>query len=489
MAEKSANSDEEPTGDTAEEQAAPEGIHTTVTRNGDCECTIRIEADADYLRERYEEQVASLQSELALPGFRKGRAPRGLLERRMAGTIKTRVLSSVLEEAFDAAVRDNDLNVVAELESPDVENLEWEAGQPGEFEFRCEILPKIELEQKQYKGIRVEIPTLEVTSEIVQEELDRFAGQFKSWEKVEEGGIDWQDRVECEVRVARQAGMAADWSQQVEFVPAQERIGPFVAEGIKGRLLGAKAGDVVKLNARLVEEAAAQIKELRDLAGQEVPIEMNITAVLREKTPELNDEFARRFNLDSVDDVHRIIREKLEKDMAKQHVAWTDFMIIGTIIDNVALELPPSIVERAAAEEERRAAIRVLRRGGTMDEALKEREEMAKRSHEIAARNLKAVYILKEIAERERIYVSEEEVQEQIRAIAAREGWTERKTERTLEEQEMLASLRAEMREMKTRAFLRQNATVEQIEPALFEQRYAERLPGDRKAGRIEVAG
>ena len=85
--------------------------------------------------------------------------------------------------------------------------------------------------------------------------------------------------------------------------------------------------------------------------------------------------------------------------------------------------------------------------------------------------------------------MSESEIQEQVRAIAAREGWTERKTEKFLEQQDLLGTLRSEMREMKTRAFLRENVLVEEIDSTVFEERYADKLPGDQKSGRIEVVG
>ena len=257
-----------------EKPQEPQSVRTTVTHGDDCRCTLEIEADADYLQKDYEERLSSLQSRISLPGFRRGKAPRALVERKVAEPVKSEMLASVLQDAYEKAVRDGDLQVVAELEPHDIESMEWEPGQPAKFKVVCEVLPKLELDKKDYEGLDVEVPALEVDSDMVQEQMDRFAARFGSVEKVEGAGIDIKDRVVCDLSVARE-GQGEPWVKEVDFSPGGERVGPFVVEGLKGSVLGAKTGDVRKLTGTCTEREAAP-EGLEHLAGRQVPIESRI---------------------------------------------------------------------------------------------------------------------------------------------------------------------------------------------------------------------
>ena len=95
----------------------------------------------------------------------------------------------------------------------------------------------------------------------------------------------------------------------------------------------------------------------------------------------------------------------------------------------------------------------------------------AERSREVAVRNLKASFLLREIADKERIYVLDSEVQEQVEVLAARQGWTRGRTERDMEENDLMQSLRWDLREEKTLKPLVENARVEEIDPEEFARR------------------
>ena len=125
--------------------------------------------------------------------------------------------------------------------------------------------------------------------------------------------------------------------------------------------------------------------------------------------------------------------------------------------------MPASLVERAAEDEQRKLMVRAMRLGSSRDDAEKLAEERAARSREVAVRRLKGAYLMRKIADKERIYVLDSEVQEQVRALASRQGWTERRTERFLEENDLMGSLREEMREERTLKFLIENAQLVEI--------------------------
>ncbi len=449
-------------------ESAEKGVRTTVVRGGNCECTIRVKADGDYLKQRYEERLRRLQEETQLPGFRAGKAPMMLLLRKFAEGIKNEILTAVASEGYDEAVEKNDLTVVTRSELPDVEEMEWEAGEPAEFEFKCEVLPDIELEEAQYKGIRAEVPRLEVTEEMFREESDRFARQLASWEPVESRGVDWDDYVRAEVSTVPEAGEEARWREELGFHPRDGRIGPFLVEGLKGTLMEAKVGETLQVEAELPEGEELQDKDLKALAGKPLKLNLAIRAVHRERIPEINDELARKLNFKDIEEIHSFLRQRLESRLEAEKDRATRYSVVETLLNNIPVEMPPAMVERAAREEQRKLMIRALRSGSSQEEAENLAQQNAERSREAALRGLKASFLLRQIADRERIYVLDSEVQEQVRAVAATHEWTERRTERYMEKNDLMHFLRSDLREEKTTRFLVENARLEEVAPEQF---------------------
>jgi len=460
----------------AEQEAAQEGVRTSVTRSAACECLIRIEADGDRLRKAYEEALAMLQRETTLPGFRAGKAPRGLVERRFAKRVKSETLNSLVSEAYDKAVEENGLTVVAQLDSPNIEEMEWEVGKPAEFEFRCEVLPELNLEEKHYKGLTVEVPRVEATDELFEVELKRFAHQMANWEHVQQRGIDWDDFVEAEVSTVATGKQSEAWSGELQCCPKEEQIGPFVVKGLKAAVMDAKVGDALELEAEVQEQKVANADEtLKALAGQTVKINVKIRNVFRLNMPELNDELAKKLGLQSADEIHSMVRERLEKRLAAEKQEAVEYAVLDAVLDNVEMEMPASLVEKATQDQQRRVLVRALRMGTSRAEADELIERTEPQTREAAVRRLKGSYVLKKIAEKQRIVVLDTEEQEQVRALAARQGWTERRAERYMEDNDLMSALRAEVREDKTLKFIIENARLKEIDAAEFSRRIREK--------------
>ena len=453
--------------EAAQETAAKEGPATSVERTGPCERVIRIEADADYLRDRYQRELETLRAEVKLPGFRRGRAPAGLVERRMGSTVRSDLISSVVAEAYDKAVDESDLTVVAQKEAPDLEHCAWEPGQPAEFEFKCEVLPQVEVEEKDYKGLEVEVPALQVTAELLQQEMERFAQQFATWEEVSGPGIDWDDYVEAEVSVPE-----ANWTETIGFYPRSERIGPFTAEGIKAALVGARAGEDVEVEGETTPAQVGRRPQLEPLAGQKVRLRLALKQVTRRRVPELDDELARKVGLSSAKEFEPLVRERLEKALVERKAEIARTLLVDRLLENRPCDLPPSLIERAAEEEQVRRLVRMLRMGVARQEAERLSAERAAQTRDSVERALKAAYLLRKVAEKERIVVTESEVDGQVRSFASRQGWREERAREYLEGRGMVRALRDDMRESKTVDFLVQQGRVSEIPAEEFARRH-----------------
>jgi trigger factor len=455
---------EDPPSEPAE-AAGEQGLTKTVERGEPCECVVRIEADADYLERRYQERLSSLQEELALPGFRRGRAPTGLVERRMGGSLKRDVVASVVGEAYDDAVEEHELRVVAQTESPDLDALEWEPGQPLQVEFRCQVMPEIELDESQYRGLSIEIPGLEATEDLLRAETDRFVRQFATWEEVTTGGIDWDDYVEADVEAP-----STGWSDSVGFYPRVETVGPFAVEGLKASLVGASVGDELELTGEAAEGSAGG--GAGELTPGNTALQVKITRVMRTRVPELDDDLARRLGLSSVDEIREMIRERLDGVIRARKAEITRQMLRRRLRENIRFELPPALVDRASEEQQARMLVRLLRSGVPRDEAEKRAEESSELTRQAVERALRASLILRGIAEEEKIVVTEAEVDAQVRTFASRQGLREARARAYLEERGVVRSLRDDLREEKTLEFLLEGSQVTEIPPEEFGRRY-----------------
>ncbi len=458
------------------EAADEQGLTRTVERGEACECLIRVEADAAYLERRYQEELSSLQEGLALPGFRRGRAPTGLVERRMGDSLKRDVLASVVGEAYDDAVEEHGLRVVAQTESPDLDALDWEPGQPLQVEFRCQVMPRIELDESQYKGLSIEVPALEPTEDLLRAETDRFARQFATWEDVTTEGIDWDDYVEADVE-APDTG----WSDSVGFYPRAEAVGPFTVEGLKASLVGASAGDELELAAEAAE-AGAEAGAAGPTTGK-TTLRVKIRRVMRTRIPELDDDLAKKLGLSSVDEIREMIRERLDGAIRTRKAEITRQMLRRRLRENVRFELPSTLVDRASEEQQARMLVRLLRSGVPRDEAEKRAEESSELTRQAVERALRANLILREVAEREKIVVTEAEVDVQIRTFASRQGLREARAKAYLEERGIVRSLRDDLREEKTLESLLEASEVTEIPAEEFGRRYGPERREDADGG------
>ena len=485
---------EEVTTEEEEETAGEGGIQTTVHDEEPCRRVIEIEADADYLEEQYTEKLEEFSSRVELPGFRPGKAPRELVEKKYGSRLQNQVLSGVLSEGYEEAVEEEDLEVVGEpvMDTP-IEEYDWSVGQPVTFRVECEVMPEVELEEDDYKGLEVQIPRMEVTTDMVRDGMRDYARQFSSREEVTDSGIDREDEIECEVRVAADEGPAAGWSDEFEFTPSEARIGPFAVDGLAGSLTGVEAGEEVELTGRYEPAEGEQIEEFERADDEEMPLEVEIQAVYREKVPEINEEFTEKFDLPSPGEIQEMVRENLEERMESQKESMRNERVREALAEAVDFELPDSLVEQAAERQRRRLVMRMLQQGRPAQEAQTIADQMNQQSRELAETNLKSSFLLRQVADQERLYVTESELAERMQAIGNRQGWDSRTTEKYFDEGDRRSNLRENLREEKALEFVVENADVQEVdESEIAEGGEGEeeiQTPGEGETPDIEIPG
>ena len=163
---------------------------------GPCRKKLIVEVPEETVKNAVDERYESLRKEAAVPGFRKGRAPRRLLEKRFAKEANEQIKLKLLADASDSAVKDNDLDVLRELDI-DYEKLELPESGPLKFEFEVEVRPDIALPP--LEGIPVQKQKLEVTDEQVDREIEQLRKWSGLWTPRASGGAELEDQVIADV--------------------------------------------------------------------------------------------------------------------------------------------------------------------------------------------------------------------------------------------------------------------------------------------------
>jgi trigger factor len=238
-------------------------------------------------------------------------------------------------------------------------------------------------------------------------------------------------------------------------------LGGLIAEGLDVALVGKKEGAAVDAKAYAPPHAPDH-----PLAGLEIAIRAKVLEVKRPDLPDVDEAFAKSFDVASTEDLLAEVRRSVTRDKEHQRDRMIDDLALAQLIEKCDFELPEELIAAEAEDLARRAAYEMQQRSVPEEEIAKRVSELKSRRLEETAREMKAFFLLDKIVEMERILVTETEVREAVAQIAAYNGQTLDRMYTTLRESGRLGSLRNQLREKKARAKLRGKVKVTDAAPA-----------------------
>jgi trigger factor len=175
--------------------------------------------------------------------------------------------------------------------------------------------------------------------------------------------------------------------------------------------------------------------------------------------------------LADADELRSYIKERTQRQMQQQRRRIIEDVLTDALVDNINITIPESMIEGFSESVRNEWIVNAIRQGIPVEEARQMGPESVEESRQIAERNLKANYILREIGEKERVYVLDSEVKDQIRAQAAQQGWTEEKMQKYLEKNDMINDMRWSLRREKIVQRLLDLAEVNEVDWDKFEDK------------------
>jgi trigger factor len=398
-----------------------------------------------------------LGRDVRIKGFRPGKVPRSLLEKRFASQIEGEVGGQLISEAFEEAVEEHRLIPVSQ---PIIERSTLKTGEDYRFSVTIEVQPKIEI--KKWEGIDVEWERVELDEAEVDSELQRMAAQQATLElATEDHEADAGDMATVNATFSTEG--LDDYSLDTLLVSVAGSMGIAVADFLGTHLSGMKSGEE-----KVVEDLTIPDDTLsEEWNGKTAKIAVTITELKAKTAPALDDELAQDVGFDSLDELKTDIRNKLTEQLSAHVKSHAANKAIDKLIELNPFDLPPGLI-RAQAEDSLARNFRQLSQQGfdipavRLDELPEDRQQGLL---DESAQVIRQAMLLDAIGGVAEIEVSDEQIEEHVTRIAAEMGQQPAAVKALLGRQGAMAGMKEQLREQKIMDLILDRANVIEIEP------------------------
>ncbi len=423
-----------------------------------CLATLKISVSPDAVTKTMGEVTSNYTKYAKLPGFRPGKAPRSVVEKKFSKEIREEVTKQVLSDACREAIKDKGLRV---LSLSEVEDVVW--GDDQSLNFRATLILHPQFDLPDYKGIPVTVPTAEVTEAEIDEAIENLRDQQADFPDVEparpaamedfvvvdyEGVIDGTPVHEKFPKAGNPLSHNADfWIKMTDeaFFP-----------GFCAQLVGANIGDTREFDIEVPADFPVE-----GMPGTKIHYKVTLKGLKTRTLPELNDAFAASIaEGKSLNELRIMAREELQRqkhtnvDTAKRNG------VMSALLSKVECELPTAMV-RNQTQSILQEIVRENQTRGVAEEVIKEHEKDLVGSAAQSARDrIKGTFILIRIAEQEKIQVTENELRGRINSLARKYQMPFEKMLKELQKRNALDQISEEILTAKTLEFVAKEATV-----------------------------
>jgi trigger factor len=444
----------------AEEEQQATALKNTVTIEdaGPCKKKLVIEVPEETIKKASDEQYETLRKEALVPGFRKGRVPRRLLEKRFGKETSEQIKLKLLAEASDSAIKDNKLDV---LRDPDIdfEKIELPAAGPLKFDFEVEVRPEFDLPK--LEGIPVEKRKLKVTDEQIDKEIDQLQRWSGVWTPRDDGEVELDDQIIADVVLKAEGIEEEQKLHNIEIYVRQNGfVGAIPVEKLDELLIGAKSGDVRQTGVDVPKTYFRQ-----EYRGKKVDIRITVKEAKWLKPAALDENLFKRFDVKDENELRDKLRENLQSRLEQQVRGEMAEQIHKYMLDNTSFDLPVDVVAEQSNALLQRQNANLMMRGISREQLEEQMEQLRAGSDQQAKEQLKTFFIMAKVAEKLGIDVSEEEINGYIAQLAVQRGQRPERMREEMVRDGSLAQFRLQVREDKCVAKLLESAKITEIEP------------------------
>lgn len=426
-------------------------MKVTVENGENQQVTLTIEVEAAEVNKAVEQACKRLANRVSIPGFRKGKAPRMIVERHVGK-------DAVLQEAFDivapkALSKAFDEQKIDPVTRPSVDIETLEEGK--DLVFKATVTPRPEVELGDYKGLNVPKNEVNITDEDVEKQLKTFQDRQGKLVDAPEGAevkdgdfttLDFKGFVDGE---AFDGGEGKDYPLQIgsnSFIP-----------GFEDQLVGAKIGEERDVNVKFPEEYHA-----KELAGKDATFKCTIRSIKTKELPAIDDELAKKVSkFETLDELKADIRKNLEENAERTAENDQKSAAIEMATNNITVDIPAVMIDNRVTAMIQEMAMRLEQQGMKLEQYLQyagtDIAKLREQYRETAEKNVKTDLMLEEVAKAEDIKVEAKDLDEEVAAMAAAYGATPQQVQKIIKEQGRIGDLAASVLRKKTAQFIIDN--------------------------------
>lgn len=352
-----------------------------------------------------------MRKSITIPGFRKGKAPRALIEAQYGkGVFYEEAINIACPDAYEAAVKATGIEPV---DRPEIDIETFEEGKPVILAARVTVKPEVKLGE--YKSIKVEKAAYTVSDEdvenVLKSEQEKNSRMVTVDDRAVENGdianIDFEGFVDG---VAFEGGKGEGFDLTIgsgQFIP-----------GFEEQVVGVQIGDEKDINVKFPDEYHEE-----SLKGKDAVFKVKVNGIQVKELPELDDEFAKDVSeFDTLDAYRADVRKKLEEQAEQRAKSETDSKILDAAVANAKVDIPDVMIEQQMDRAVRDFEMRLIQQGMGMDMYLQylgmKIEDLREQYREDASRQVKNTLVIEAIGKAENVTADDSDVDEEIKKIA-----------------------------------------------------------------------
>jgi len=409
---------------------------------------LHVELPSERVADRLEAAFREWGQKLQLPGFRRGRVPREIIQRRFESEVHEEVLRALIPDSYREALTQAAIEPVGQ---PAVEDVHFHAGEPLTYRAVVEVKPPVTV--RDYRGITLEQEKIEVTDQEVERALEYLREDAAEYVPME-GWPALQDDLVILDHVGSLNGKPFKGASGTNLTVALGHEG--YLPGFTQQIIGMQKGDSKRFDLQIPADSPR-----KELAGRSVEFRVTVKEVKKRRVPELNNDFA-----ESVGDVETLegLRDKLRQQLVQRKTREQDASLKRALVEKLIqqheIEAPEAMVEREAAAVLEELAMTLRATGGRMQGLPDDPELLKTKARETGVRRVKESLLLEAVAKQEQLTVSEEEMAAEINALAGLYRQEPAAVRRALEDPVRRAGLTDRLLERKALDFLFQHARI-----------------------------
>ncbi|MBF0633277.1 MAG: trigger factor [Nitrospinae bacterium] len=381
---------------------------------------IKVEVPVEKVSEEKSAVIAEYTKEAQVQGYRKGRAPRKIIEKMYANAIKGETGQRVIEKAYKEAIEGAKLSIIGE---PMFEDIRTEEGSAFSFAVTVELLPQVE--PKDISAITLVKKIKKVTDEDVNTVIDRYREQNARMEPVDGRGVQEGDYAIIDYSAEKDGTLVSHFNGANRQVFVTQKS---MMEGFYNGILGMKKGENKQYEAALPKDFPDP-----ELAGAQVTFKVAVNEIKRKILPEADDQFAKEVSeFDTISELKADMRAMIEKRNGGTAESVLREDLLTRLIEDNPFEIPPRLMDRSAKSMIKNAERNMENQGFSKEEIEETRAERNETKLKQAERAIKEEVILDSLGRADGVRVENEDLEMELAKIARGMNQTVEETKRQI---------------------------------------------------------